>query len=136
MLHYILFFVLHFTATIQLNKSVILDTDNRFFNSLPSGFALAIISHLLCSRFPMFAAKLLTHMMVGCLGTQVIQLVDIPFLQYSLLVIFLLAFSPLLYILILLIALNVNESEACAVVASLCSCERYIKSKSCVDYTH
>ncbi|CAB1321522.1 unnamed protein product [Coregonus sp. 'balchen'] len=36
-----------------------------------SGFALAIVSHLLCSRFPMFAAKLLTHMMMGCLGTQV-----------------------------------------------------------------
>ncbi|KAK0155883.1 G-protein coupled receptor 98 [Merluccius polli] len=35
-----------------------------------SGFALAIVSHLLCSRFPMFAAKLLTHMMLGCLGTQ------------------------------------------------------------------
>ncbi|XP_062310079.1 adhesion G-protein coupled receptor V1 [Osmerus eperlanus] len=35
-----------------------------------SGFVLAIVSHLLCSRFPMFAAKLLTHMMVGCLGTQ------------------------------------------------------------------
>lgn len=38
-----------------------------------SGFALAIISHVLCSRFPMFAAKLLTHMMLSCLGTQVIQ---------------------------------------------------------------
>ncbi|KAI9527782.1 Adhesion G-protein coupled receptor V1 [Dissostichus eleginoides] len=36
-----------------------------------SGFALAIISHILCSRFPMFAAKLLTHMMLSCLGTQV-----------------------------------------------------------------
>ncbi|GAA6109102.1 adhesion G-protein coupled receptor V1 isoform X1 [Tachysurus ichikawai] len=35
-----------------------------------SGFALAIISHVLCSKFPMFAAKLLTHMMVACLGTQ------------------------------------------------------------------
>ncbi|KAM3842448.1 adhesion G-protein coupled receptor V1-like, partial [Diretmus argenteus] len=41
-----------------------------------SGFALAIISHLLCSRFPMFAAKLLTHMMVGCLGTQICFLVS------------------------------------------------------------
>lgn len=39
--------------------------------SLSTGFALAIISHVLCSRFPMFAAKLLTHMMVSCLGTQV-----------------------------------------------------------------
>ncbi|KAG7243926.1 hypothetical protein INR49_006081 [Caranx melampygus] len=38
-----------------------------------SGFALAIISHVLCSRFPMFAAKLLTHMMVSCLGTQVMH---------------------------------------------------------------
>ncbi|KAM9743556.1 adhesion G-protein coupled receptor V1 isoform 2-T3 [Menidia menidia] len=41
-----------------------------------SGFALAIISHVLCSRFPMFAAKLLTHMMVGCLGTQICFLVS------------------------------------------------------------
>lgn len=39
--------------------------------SLSTGFALAIISQVLCSRFPMFAAKLLTHMMVSCLGTQV-----------------------------------------------------------------
>ncbi|KAI2664431.1 Adhesion G-protein coupled receptor V1 [Labeo rohita] len=35
-----------------------------------SGFALAVVSHVLCSRFLMFAAKLLTHMMVACLGTQ------------------------------------------------------------------
>ncbi|XP_062873808.1 adhesion G-protein coupled receptor V1 [Trichomycterus rosablanca] len=41
-----------------------------------SGFALAIISHLLCSRFPMFAAKLLTHMMVACLGMQICFLVS------------------------------------------------------------
>ncbi|XP_029296357.1 LOW QUALITY PROTEIN: adhesion G-protein coupled receptor V1 [Cottoperca gobio] len=41
-----------------------------------SGFALAIISHMLCSRFPMFAAKLLTHMMVSCLGTQICFLVS------------------------------------------------------------
>ncbi|CAJ1068549.1 adhesion G-protein coupled receptor V1 [Xyrichtys novacula] len=41
-----------------------------------SGFALAIISHVLCSRFPMFAAKLLTHMMLGCLGTQICFLVS------------------------------------------------------------
>ncbi|MEQ2283323.1 hypothetical protein AMECASPLE_010101, partial [Ameca splendens] len=38
-----------------------------------SGFALAILSHVLCSRSPMFAAKLLTHMLVGCLGTQTRQ---------------------------------------------------------------
>lgn len=36
-----------------------------------AGFALAVISHVLCSQFPMFAAKLLTHMMLSCLGTQV-----------------------------------------------------------------
>ncbi|XP_076021271.1 adhesion G-protein coupled receptor V1 [Genypterus blacodes] len=42
-----------------------------------SGFALAILSHLLCSRFPMFAAKLLTHMMVSCLGTQICFLVSV-----------------------------------------------------------
>ncbi|XP_037338537.2 adhesion G-protein coupled receptor V1 [Pungitius pungitius] len=41
-----------------------------------SGFALAIISHVLCSRFPMFSAKLLTHMMVSCLGTQICFLVS------------------------------------------------------------
>uniref|UniRef100_A0A4W6G876 Adhesion G-protein coupled receptor V1 n=1 Tax=Lates calcarifer TaxID=8187 RepID=A0A4W6G876_LATCA len=41
-----------------------------------SGFALAIISHVLCSRFPMFAAKLLTHMMMSCLGTQICFLVS------------------------------------------------------------
>ncbi|XP_061584932.1 adhesion G-protein coupled receptor V1 [Cololabis saira] len=41
-----------------------------------SGFALAIISHLLCSRFPMFAAKLLIHMLVSCLGTQICFLVS------------------------------------------------------------
>ncbi|KAJ3604248.1 hypothetical protein NHX12_028989, partial [Muraenolepis orangiensis] len=42
-----------------------------------SGFALAIVSHVLCSRFPMFAAKLLTHMMLGCLGTQTCFLVSV-----------------------------------------------------------
>ncbi|MED6250420.1 Adhesion G-protein coupled receptor V1 [Ataeniobius toweri] len=41
-----------------------------------SGFALAILSHVLCSRSPMFAAKLLTHMLVGCLGTQICFLVS------------------------------------------------------------
>ncbi|KAM9393782.1 adhesion G-protein coupled receptor V1 [Pholidichthys leucotaenia] len=41
-----------------------------------SGFALAIISHVLCSRFPMFAAKLLIHMMMSCLGAQICFLVS------------------------------------------------------------
>uniref|UniRef100_A0AAV2MS74 Staphylococcus aureus surface protein A n=1 Tax=Knipowitschia caucasica TaxID=637954 RepID=A0AAV2MS74_KNICA len=41
-----------------------------------SAFGLAIISQALCSRFPMFAAKLLTHMMVSCLGTQLCFLVS------------------------------------------------------------
>ncbi|XP_053330924.1 adhesion G-protein coupled receptor V1 [Spea bombifrons] len=36
-----------------------------------SGFTLAILSQLFCIRSSMFAAKLLTHMMVACLGTQV-----------------------------------------------------------------
>lgn len=36
-----------------------------------AGFALAVSAHLLCSRAPTFAAKLLAHMMLGCLGTQV-----------------------------------------------------------------
>ncbi|XP_078413685.1 adhesion G-protein coupled receptor V1 [Cetorhinus maximus] len=42
-----------------------------------SGFALAILCHLLCSRFSMFAAKLLMHMMVACLGTQISFLISI-----------------------------------------------------------
>ncbi|XP_014844179.1 PREDICTED: G-protein coupled receptor 98 isoform X1 [Poecilia mexicana] len=41
-----------------------------------SGFALAIVSHVLCSHSPMFAAKLLTHMLVACLGTQICFLVS------------------------------------------------------------
>lgn len=48
----------------------------KFTVSLFAGFALAIISHVLCFRFPMFAAKLLTHMMVACLGTQVGQVLN------------------------------------------------------------
>ncbi|XP_060617754.2 adhesion G-protein coupled receptor V1 isoform X2 [Anolis sagrei] len=36
-----------------------------------SGFILAIFSHLFCTRSSMFAAKLLTHMMTACLGTQI-----------------------------------------------------------------
>ncbi|KAJ7335780.1 hypothetical protein JRQ81_013721, partial [Phrynocephalus forsythii] len=36
-----------------------------------SGFILAVSSHFFCTRSTMFAAKLLTHMMVACLGTQV-----------------------------------------------------------------
>lgn len=48
------------------------------YSSPSSGFALAIVSHVLCSRFPMFAAKLLTHMMLSCLGTQVTLASTIP----------------------------------------------------------
>ncbi|KAG2466796.1 GPR98 protein, partial [Polypterus senegalus] len=33
-------------------------------------FSLAILSHLFCSKFSMFSAKLLIHMMVACFGTQ------------------------------------------------------------------
>uniref|UniRef100_A0A8C8RXK2 Adhesion G-protein coupled receptor V1 n=1 Tax=Pelusios castaneus TaxID=367368 RepID=A0A8C8RXK2_9SAUR len=36
-----------------------------------SGFTLAIFSNLFCARCSMFAAKLLTHMMVACLGSQI-----------------------------------------------------------------
>ncbi|XP_054843539.1 adhesion G-protein coupled receptor V1 [Eublepharis macularius] len=36
-----------------------------------SGLILAIFAHLFCTRASVFAAKLLTHMMVACLGTQV-----------------------------------------------------------------
>ncbi|XP_043565048.1 adhesion G-protein coupled receptor V1 isoform X2 [Chiloscyllium plagiosum] len=42
-----------------------------------SGFALAILCHMLCSRFSMFAVKLLVHMMVACLGTQISFLMSI-----------------------------------------------------------
>ncbi|XP_069081373.1 adhesion G-protein coupled receptor V1 [Pleurodeles waltl] len=41
-----------------------------------SGFTLAILSHLFCSRSSMFAAKLLTHMMVASLGTQISFLIS------------------------------------------------------------
>ncbi|KAJ8380590.1 hypothetical protein SKAU_G00013680 [Synaphobranchus kaupii] len=41
------------------------------------GFATAALSHVLCSRFPMFAAKLLAHMMIACLGTQICFLVSV-----------------------------------------------------------
>uniref|UniRef100_A0A8C4S4U8 Adhesion G-protein coupled receptor V1 n=1 Tax=Erpetoichthys calabaricus TaxID=27687 RepID=A0A8C4S4U8_ERPCA len=41
-----------------------------------SGFSLAILSHLFCSKFSMFSAKLLIHMMVACFGTQVSFLVS------------------------------------------------------------
>ncbi|XP_061116243.1 adhesion G-protein coupled receptor V1 [Conger conger] len=40
------------------------------------GFAAAILSHIVCSRFPMFSAKLLAHMMIACLGTQICFLVS------------------------------------------------------------
>ncbi|XP_074063616.1 adhesion G-protein coupled receptor V1-like isoform X2 [Macrotis lagotis] len=36
-----------------------------------SGLCLAILSHVFCARYSMFAAKLLTHMMAASLGTQV-----------------------------------------------------------------
>ncbi|XP_063820072.1 adhesion G-protein coupled receptor V1 [Pseudophryne corroboree] len=36
-----------------------------------SGFILAILSQLFCTKSSMFAAKLLSHMMVACLGTQI-----------------------------------------------------------------
>nr|XP_056705119.1 adhesion G-protein coupled receptor V1 [Euleptes europaea] len=36
-----------------------------------SGLILAIFAHLFCARSSVFAAKLLTHMMVACLGTQI-----------------------------------------------------------------
>ncbi|XP_053555694.1 LOW QUALITY PROTEIN: adhesion G-protein coupled receptor V1 [Bombina bombina] len=36
-----------------------------------SGFTLAILLQLFCSRSSVFAAKLLTHMMFACLGTQI-----------------------------------------------------------------
>ncbi|XP_077203699.1 adhesion G-protein coupled receptor V1 isoform X3 [Paroedura picta] len=36
-----------------------------------SGLILAIFAHLFCTRSSMFAAKLLTHMLAACLGTQI-----------------------------------------------------------------
>lgn len=50
---------------------VLLELHTVYICLSPTGFALAIVTHVLCSRFLMFAAKLLTHMMVACLGTQV-----------------------------------------------------------------
>uniref|UniRef100_A0A8C0PTH9 Adhesion G protein-coupled receptor V1 n=1 Tax=Canis lupus familiaris TaxID=9615 RepID=A0A8C0PTH9_CANLF len=41
-----------------------------------SGLCLAVLSHIFCARYSMFAAKLLTHMMAACLGTQVAFLVS------------------------------------------------------------
>ncbi|ELW52331.1 G-protein coupled receptor 98 [Tupaia chinensis] len=39
-----------------------------------SGLFLAVLSHIFCARYSMFAAKLLTHMMAASLGTQVLFL--------------------------------------------------------------
>uniref|UniRef100_A0A8C0C9F3 Adhesion G-protein coupled receptor V1 n=1 Tax=Balaenoptera musculus TaxID=9771 RepID=A0A8C0C9F3_BALMU len=36
-----------------------------------SGLCLAVLSHIFCARYSMFAAKLLTHMMAASLGTQI-----------------------------------------------------------------
>lgn len=36
-----------------------------------TGLCLAVVSHMFCARYSMFAAKLLTHMMAASLGTQV-----------------------------------------------------------------
>ncbi|XP_058512174.1 adhesion G-protein coupled receptor V1 [Ochotona princeps] len=41
-----------------------------------SGLCLAVLSHIFCARYSMFAAKLLTHMMAASLGTQVVFLVS------------------------------------------------------------
>ncbi|EPQ10965.1 G-protein coupled receptor 98, partial [Myotis brandtii] len=39
-----------------------------------SGLCLAVLSHIFCARYSMFAAKLLTHMMAASLGTQIVFL--------------------------------------------------------------
>uniref|UniRef100_F7FXQ0 Adhesion G-protein coupled receptor V1 n=1 Tax=Monodelphis domestica TaxID=13616 RepID=F7FXQ0_MONDO len=47
--------------------------NEAFFSSgfiCVSGLSLAILSHIFCARYSMFAAKLLTHMMAASLGTQ------------------------------------------------------------------
>uniref|UniRef100_H0X6E5 Adhesion G-protein coupled receptor V1 n=1 Tax=Otolemur garnettii TaxID=30611 RepID=H0X6E5_OTOGA len=41
-----------------------------------SGLCLAVLSHIFCARYSMFAAKLLTHMMAASLGTQIVFLVS------------------------------------------------------------
>ncbi|KAL1783722.1 G-protein coupled receptor 98 [Sigmodon hispidus] len=39
-----------------------------------SGLCLAVVSHMFCARYSMFAAKLLTHMMAASLGAQMVFL--------------------------------------------------------------
>uniref|UniRef100_A0A452G4U0 Adhesion G-protein coupled receptor V1 n=1 Tax=Capra hircus TaxID=9925 RepID=A0A452G4U0_CAPHI len=39
-----------------------------------SGLCLAVLSHIFCARYSMFAAKLLTHMLAASLGTQIVFL--------------------------------------------------------------
>ncbi|XP_004678196.1 PREDICTED: G-protein coupled receptor 98 [Condylura cristata] len=39
-----------------------------------SGLCLAVLSHIFCAKYSMFAAKLLTHMMAASLGTQIVFL--------------------------------------------------------------
>ncbi|XP_032873159.1 adhesion G-protein coupled receptor V1 [Amblyraja radiata] len=67
-----------YTATALIDE---LSFDNEAFFSAAficiSGLSLAILSHLLCSGFSMFAAKLLMHMMVACLGTQISFLMSV-----------------------------------------------------------
>ncbi|XP_045141134.1 adhesion G-protein coupled receptor V1 [Echinops telfairi] len=51
--------------------------NEAFFSSgfiCTSGLCLALLSHILCARYSMFAAKLLTHMMAASLGTQIVFL--------------------------------------------------------------
>ena len=43
-----------------------------------TGLCLAVLSHIFCARYSMFAAKLLTHMMAASLGTQVGERWDFP----------------------------------------------------------
>ncbi|XP_041926588.1 adhesion G-protein coupled receptor V1 [Alosa sapidissima] len=66
--------------TAYADKTTVISYNAAFYASgfiCISGFSLAILSHALCSRFPMFAVKLLTHMMVACLGTQICFLVSV-----------------------------------------------------------
>lgn len=50
-------------------SSQIIKLHMAFF--VPTGLCLAVLSHIFCARYSMFAAKLLTHMMAASLGTQV-----------------------------------------------------------------
>ncbi|MBZ3889709.1 G-protein coupled receptor 98, partial [Sciurus carolinensis] len=48
-----------------------------------SGLCLAVLSHIFCARYSMFAAKLLTHMMAASLGTQGLYVFVVYFILHN-----------------------------------------------------